>query len=157
MQCSDRAVVPVKHTFAIEVRETAGREPELAGCILVEGRAASGGRAEVFAPGSVQWPSEGVEIAPAHDAGTETRAHPVRGSDGALSIRARATDKLRAAVAAGAKYMSVEFHALQERTTKGGVREVLRALVMRAALTASPEYDSTHAEIRAQRRPRVWL
>ena len=44
--------------------------------------------------------------------------------------------------------MSVEFHALEERTTAGGVREVLRALVPSAALVADPEYDTTEAEVR---------
>ena len=44
--------------------------------------------------------------------------------------------------------MSVEFHALEERTTAGGVREVLRAFVPDAALVAQPEYDTTVAEIR---------
>ena len=147
----------MKHSFAVEVRETEGREPMLHGVMLTEGRAASGGRAEVFAPGSVQWPSEGVEIAPAHNAASEARAHPVRGSNGELTIRARATEALQAAVAAGARFMSVEFHALEERETAGGIREILRAMVLRAALVSNPEYDSTAAEVRARRRPRVWL
>ena len=79
-------------------------------------------------------PSEGVEIAPAHDAGTEARAHPVRGGNGELRITARATEALRAAVQAGAKFMSVEFHALEERITAAGVREILRAMVIRPRL-----------------------
>lgn len=147
----------MKHSFEIEIRQAEGREPELIGTILTEGRAASGGRAEVFAPGSVQWPGEGVEIAPSHAAGAESRAHPVRERDGRLTIRARATAALRAAVESGAKYMSIEFHALEQRVTAGGVREILRALVVRAALVSDPEYDTTAAELRNKRRPRVWL
>ena len=48
----------MKYSFEVEVREAerAGYEPTLRGVMLTEGRAASGGRAEVFAPGSVSWP-----------------------------------------------------------------------------------------------------
>lgn len=145
----------MKTTFEIELRNE-GREPELHGTMLTEGRAASGGRAEVFAPGSVQWPELGVEIAPGHDLASESRAHPVRQRDGRLTLRARATEKLREAVEAGARFMSVEFHALEERTTRGGVREILSAMVKRAALVPNPEYDTTAAELR-QRRRRRWL
>lgn len=145
------------HCFEIEIRQEANREPTLHGVMLTEGRAASGGRKEVFAPGSVSWPSEGVEIAPSHKAASESRAHPVRGGNGELRITARATEALRSAVQAGAKFMSVEFHALEERTTEGGVREILRCLVMRAALVSNPEYDTTAAELRNKKRPRVWL
>lgn len=129
----------------------------LQGVMLTEGRAASGGRAEVFTPGSVQWPSEGVEIAPGHKLPTESRAHPVRASNGELRITARATEALKQAVTAGAKYMSVEFFALEERTTAAGVREILSALVKRAALVPNPEYDTTAAEVRSKRRRRIWL
>ena len=53
--------------------------------------------------------------------------------------------------------MSVEFRALEERTTKAGVREILSAYVAAAALVASPEYDSTTAEVRERKRRRLWL
>ncbi len=147
----------MKHSFEIEIREQANRDPMLHGTMLTEGRAASGGRREVFTPGSVQWPSEGVEIAPGHKLATETRAHPVRGRTGELNITARATEALRQAVAAGKRYMSVEFIALEERTTAGGVREILSALVKRAALVPNPEYDTTAAELRNKKEIRVWL
>ena len=56
----------MKYSFEIEIRESDNNyEPMLYGTILQEGRAASGGRREVFCtPGSVEWPSEGVAIAP---------------------------------------------------------------------------------------------
>ncbi|MCY4360809.1 MAG: hypothetical protein OXE42_01290 [Gammaproteobacteria bacterium] len=146
----------MKHSFEIEIRQAA-EGGELHGVMLTEGRAASGGRAELFAPGSVQWPSEGVEIAPGHKLPSETRAHPVRQRDGSLTLRTRATDALRAAVQAGRRFMSVEFHALEERTTAGGVREILKAYAVRAALVPNPEYDVTAAEIRSKRGRRVWL
>ena len=139
----------------VEVRAEGG---ELFGVILQEGRAASGGRAEVFAPGSVTWPAEGVAILTEHRGEAETRAFPHRDSTGHIRIRAAATEGIKRAVASGKRYMSVEFKAVEERTTKGGVREVLRAFVDAAALVASPEYDSTAAELRARtKRRRVWL
>ena len=149
-------VQKMKHSFEIELRQAERREPELIGTILTEGRAASGGRAEVFAPGSVSWPSEGVGISAGHGGATEARAHPVRQRNGELTIRARATEALRQAVEAGSRYMSVEFHALQERRTQGGVREILGALVQRAALVPNPEYDTTAAELRNKRGRRWW-
>ena len=149
----------------IEIREEAGREPTLHAVIVQEGRAASGGRREVFAPQSIEWPSEGVGVMTEHRGAIETRGHVVRDRDGRLTLTARATDKIRSAVKEGKRYMSVEFTPLQERTTKGGVREILRAFVAAAALTSKPEYDTTAAEVRKaadgagfdDRRARVWL
>ena len=138
-----------------EIREEGG---DLHGVILQEGRAASGGRAEVFAPGSVAWPVDGVAILTEHRGKPEARALPSRDELGRISIRAAASDAIRAAIAAGRRYMSVEFYSLEERTTKGGVREITRALVDAAALVARPEYDTTAAELRqADRRRRLWL
>ena len=147
----------MRHSFEVEVRESsqAGYEPTLTGTILQEGRAASE-RREVFAPGSVEWPSEGVAVLTEHRGAMEVRAQPVRHRDGQITITARATDAIRAAVSAGKRYMSVEFQSIEERTTKGGIREVMRALVSAAALVASPEYDMTTAEVRSTRR-RLWL
>ena len=132
--------------------------PMLRGVILTEGRAASGGRAELFAPGSVVWPSDGIGILTEHRATGEVRAVPTRDqATGEIRVEARATDAIRRAVdVAGRRYMSVEFHAQEERTTAGGVREVLRAMVDAAALVCSPEYDVTSAEIRRSRGPRLW-
>ena len=147
----------MRRNVEIEIREQAGKEPMLHGVLLTEGRAASGGRAEVFAPGSLTWPTDGVGIAPGHRAATESYAHPVRSRDGEIRVSARATPRLRAAVAEGRRWMSVEFHALEERETRGGVREILRALAVRAVLTASPEYDTTQAEVRERKVRRIWL
>ena len=147
-----------RFAFEVEVREErAGYEPSLHGTMLTEGRAASGGRAEVFAPGSVEWPSQGVAILTEHRGKEETRAQPVRGRNGQITVMARATDAILDTVAAGKRFMSVEFRSLEERTTKAGVREVLRAFVDAAALTSSPEYDTTLAEVRSQPRRRIWL
>ena len=147
-------------SFEVEVREASrpGYEPTLHGIMIQEGRAASGGRREVFAPGSVEWPSQGVAVLTEHRGRMETRGQVIRQRDGRLTLTARATDAIRTAVEAGKRFMSVEFRALDERTTKGGVREVLRAFVDAAALVAAPEYDTTAAEVRSERRMRrVWL
>lgn len=132
-------------TGAIELRDS-GRT--LFGVMLTEGRAASGGRREVFVPGSVEWPSSGVGILTAHRQAPVVRAMPKREDNGRITIAAPAPLEIREAVADGRRFMSVEFHALQERTTKGGVREILRALVPDVALVPDPEYDTTSAEVR---------
>ena len=148
--------------FEIEIKEQAGREPTLFGVMIQEGRAASGGRSELFAPGAIEWPSEGVGVMTDHRGAIETRGHVVRERDGRLTLTARATDNIRKAVADGKRYMSVEFQSLRERTTAGGIREIQRALVSAAALVVKPEYDTSAAEIRSQaadieRRAAIWL
>lgn len=137
-------------TSEVEIREQAGREPTLHATILSEGRAASGGRRELFAPGSVDWPTGGVGVVLKHLADPEVRGQVVRARNGELRLQARATPAIQAAVAAGKRFMSVEFRAIRERVTKGGVREILQAYVDNALLTDVPEYDTTAAEVREQ-------
>ena len=147
----------IEHHVPLELRNEAGREPELVATILTEGRASTGRLKEIFCPGSTTWPSTGVEITPGHGLPVEARAHPVKQDNGELQIRTRATPALRQAVEAGARFMSVEFYALESRTTNQGIREVIRGLVVRAALEKYPEYDTTHAEIRSENKRRfLW-
>ena len=130
--------------------------PRLHGVLLSEGRAASGGRSELFVPGSIVWPAEGIGIGLRHLGAVETRAVPTRvGNE--IRAEAEATPKLFAAVNAGAKFMSLEFHPLAEQRTKAGVREVLSALVTGAIVTDQPEYETTAAEVRTGKRRRFWL
>ena len=131
----------------LELRQE-GRE--LVGVIVQEGRAATGGRAEVFSPNSVQWPADGIDILPEHRAESEVKVIPERQEDGRISIRARATDALRQAYAEGRRYLSVEFHALREVRTQGGVREIQKAMVVSAAMVKNPEYNMAVAELRQQ-------
>ena len=138
----------------IEIREQAGREPMLHAVLIQEGRAASGGRSELFTPNSIEWPSEGVAIKTVHLGKTEVRGQVVRNRDGRLALTARATDNIRQAFADGKRFLSVEFRALQERTTLGGVREIQRAFVDSAALVLHPEYDVATAEVRSADRKR---
>ena len=48
----------------------------------------------------------------------------------------------------GAEYLSVEFHALREVRTQGGVREIQKAIVLAAAMVKTPEYNQAVAELR---------
>ena len=129
----------------LELRQE-GRE--LVGVILQEGRAATGGRAEVFAPNSVQWPADGIDILPMHRGAPAVKAIPERQPDGRISIRAAATDALRQAYAEGRRHLSVEFHAIRHTFTKGGVREIQKAMVVAAAMVKTPEYSMAVAELR---------
>ena len=70
--------------LTVEVREEGG---ELHGVLVQEGRAASGGRSELFAPGSVSWPSTGVNILTEHHGQPEAQAFPHRDQLGRIQIR----------------------------------------------------------------------
>lgn len=93
---------------SIELRDAEGG-PRLHGTILAEGRAARGGRAELFAPGSVTWPPSGIGIKARHGAAVEVHAVPRRAAGGEITIEARATPAIVAAVKMGSTSMSVEF------------------------------------------------
>ena len=93
----------------------------------------------------------------AHHGTPETGAVPTREADGQIRIDAPATRRLFEAVHSGRRFMSVEFFALEERTTQTDVREVQQALVRGARVSDLPEYDSTAAEIREREPVRVWL
>ena len=137
-------------TAAVECRASESG-PVLRGVIVSEGRAATGGRRELFAPGAIVWPSDGIAIRRVHLGTPLARAIPTREADGRITVETRATDDIRRAVDRdGARFMSVEFTALEERTTAGGVREVLRAMVDGACLTTVPEYDTTGAAVEAR-------
>ena len=80
-----------------------------------------------------------------------------REDGGAIRISVPATPAIVEAVRRGRNAMSVEFHAVREHRTAGGVREIERALVDAAPLTDDPEYVQTAAEIRNRRKVRVCL
>lgn len=136
----------MRRAAPVEIRE-AGDGPHLHGVLIQEGRAARR-RREVFAPGSVEWPSDGVGILSRHHGARLARAVPVREPDGRIRLQTWATEAIRSVVASGRRFMSVEFHSLRERRTAGGIREILRALVPDVALVANPEYAQAGAEIR---------
>ena len=145
----------LQYVVPVELRE-ASEGPLLRGVVLQEGRAAQGGRAEVFAPLACCWPSNGIALLAEHRGSELARAVPTRDADGSLRIETRATPAILEAFATR-KYFSVEFHALQEVRTAGGVREITRALVDAAALVSTPEYLQASAEIRDRNRRKYWL
>ena len=144
----------LKYFVPVELREASGG-PTLSGTILQEGRAASGGRAEVFAPLSVVWPSGGIALLGEHRGEALAHAVPARDEDGSLRISTPATPAILEAYASR-KFFSVEFVAIAEIRTKSGTREITRALVEAAAMVTSPEYAQATSEIRSTRR-RIWL
>ena len=144
----------VQYVVPVELRE-ADDGPMLRGVVLQEGRAAQGGRAEVFAPLSVVWPSDGIALLGEHRGSELARAVPIRDADGSLRVETRATEAILDAYKTR-KFFSVEFRSLREVRTSGGIREIQRALVDAAALVPNPEYPNVRAEVRASRRS-VWL
>ena len=107
----------LQYVVPVEVRE-ASDGPMLSGTILQEGRAAHGGRAELFTNFSVVWPSDGISLLGEHHGSELARAVPTRDADGSLTIETPATAAILAAYETR-RYFSVEFHALQEvRTAK---------------------------------------
>lgn len=145
----------VEHLVAPVETRASDSGPRLVGTILAEGRAARGGRAELFAPGACQWPSDGIGVQLRHYGTPETRAVPTREGN-EIRIDVPATPAIFAAVKGGHRFLSVEFHATRETRTAAGVREIERALLVGAALTNQPEYAQATAEIRTRRRRR-WL
>ena len=139
----------------IELREAEGG-PQIVGCLIQEGRAASA-RAEVFAPGSLQWSAEGIALRAEHLGVEDSRAMPARSTNGEIRIAARASTAIVAAFNAGRKFLSIEFYALQSTISKSGVREIQAGFLSGAALVSDPEYKQATAEIRARNRRKYWL
>ena len=138
----------------VELRESE-TGPMLHGVLIQEGRAASA-RAEVFAPLSLVWASEGVAVRAEHRGVEVTRAIPTREANGEISIATPAPPALVAAFNEGRKFLSIEFHAVQETRSAAGVREIQQAFLPGVALVADPEYKQARAEVRKRQR-RVWL
>lgn len=134
----------------IEIRNS-GRTLHM--LVVQEGRAAIGGRAELFAPGAIDWPDKGMSILPRHRAAPEARAIPERHPDGRITLATPVTPVLRKAFEVEQRRSaSVEFVSRSERTTPAGVRELLDAFVPSVAMVQAPEYE-THTEIRRRLGP----
>ena len=110
----------------------------------------------MFAPGSLVWASDGVAIRAKHLGAEDSRAIPTREAGGEIRIAAPASPAIVAAFNEGRKFLSIEFHALQETRSKAGIREIQSAFLPGVALVADPEYKQATAEVRSTRR-RVWL
>ena len=139
---------------SVEVRESE-TGPMLTGVVIQEGRVASE-RPEVFAPRSLVWAEDGIALRTKHRGVEDSRAIPTREANGEIRIETRASEAIVAAFNEGRRYLSIEFHSLQESRSKAGVREIQRAFLPGAALVSSPEYSQATAEVRSKSR-RVWL
>ena len=123
---------------------------------IQEGRAASQ-RAELFAPGALTWPESGIPIRAEHFAPSSAMGSVVRRADGRIEVAAEASPELREAIADGRTSASIEFHAVEEHRTAGGVREITAAELVGVGLTSAPEYVQTSAELRNAKRVLPWL
>ena len=132
----------------VELRERDGKRLE--GIILQEGRAATE-RREVFAPKSVSWAASGIDIKDGHHGDSVAVAFPKRDTAGNIGVSIPLNPGLSAAFRRSGPGLSVEFVALEERSTAGGIREITKAYVDAAALVRNPEYTQAKAEIRKRR------
>lgn len=144
----------------IELREADDSPGRIVGTILETGRVAVDQR-EVFIPGSVQWPSNGIRLLAEHRGRQVMRVEPVvDGSE--IRIDARLPDnaigrEVATEIRSGRKRgMSIEFVSTREAQVSG-VREVRSALVDAAAVVASPAYQQARVEVRNRGRRRLWL
>ena len=144
---------------AVEIREAADSPGRLTGTILETGRVASD-RREVFVPGSVQFPANGIRLLAEHRGRQIMRVEPViTGSeiriDAALpdtSLGREVASEIRSGRKRG---LSVEFFPTSEATVSG-VREVRGALIDAAAVVVDGAYSQARVEVRERRRRR-WL
>ena len=140
----------------VEVREAEADGPMLLATIVQEGRAAGGGRAELFIPRSIIWPADGISIRTQHRGSEVARAIPTREPNGEIKIATPATPEIHQAFASK-RFMSIEFQCLAENRTRAGIREIGLAYVDACAMTSSPEYVQAVAEVRDASHQRVWL
>lgn len=142
---------------SVQLVEERGSVGRLTGVLIETGRVASD-RREVFVPGSVKWPNDGVDLLRGHGGEKVLSFAPkVDGSE--IRIDEPLPDtiigrKVRAEVKSGSRSsLSVEFHSLEEEVVSG-VREVRSALVEAVALVATGSYQQARAEVRERKRRR---
>lgn len=139
---------------ADSTRQGPGR---ISGTILQTGRVA-GDRPEVFAPGSVRLPTNGIALLLEHRGRQFMRTLPVESGselriDAALPDTAEGREAARLVRSGERSNLSIEFHPLAEATVSG-VREIRSALVDAAALVSKGAYVQAAAEVRHRRQRR---
>ena len=142
---------------AVEVVEDRERRGpgRLTGTIVPFGRVMSdpGRQREIFAPGSVTTPSNGVRLLLEHRGRQVMRITPRIDASGVhvdqvLPDTAEGREAARLVRAGERRGLSAEFHALRETTTRG-VREVTESMLVGAALAKRPSYaPHTPVEVR---------
>ena len=143
----------------IEIREADDSPGRVVGTILETGRVASD-RREVFAPGAVAWPSNGIRLLAEHRGRMITRVVPeVDGSkiriDAALPDNALGREVAREIRSGNKRSLSVEFVSTREATVSG-VREITGALVDAAAVVKAGAYSQARVEVRKRKGRRWW-
>ena len=146
---------------AIELREDIYRlsPGRITGTLIEAGRVASD-RREVFAPGALTWPQNGVRLLSEHRGAMVMRFRPIpEGS--ALRIDEPLPDttagrQLAAEIRSGRKRgLSIEFFSHLESVVSG-VREIRSATIEAAAVVGEPAYQQANVEVRSKRK-RLWL
>lgn len=147
---------------AIECRADPGRTSpgRIAGTLIEQGRVAAD-RREIFAPGALAWPTNGIRLLAEHRGRQVLRFQPIE--DGTtLRIDEPLPDtalgrEVAAEIRAGRKRaMSIEFMAGDEETIHG-IREVRAAVCDAAALVTEGAYSQATVEVREKTRRRLWL
>ena len=145
----------LKYVVPVELREAeAGKT--LHGVLIQEGRVGSQ-RREIFSPLSLMWSSNGVAIRTEHRGVEVARAIPTRETNGEIRISAPASDDIVAAYEEGKRFLSIEFHALQETRSGSGVREISEAFLPAVAMVSNPEFSQAVSEVRSRGHRRIWL
>ena len=150
-------------SVAIEFREDTTRQSpgRLVGTVLTYGERASD-RAEVFEPGALTWPAEGIVLNRQH-----ARTAPImrvvpelRGQavvvDAPLPDTQAARDAAREVREGLFRGLSVEFRAVRQ-AYRNGVRYIQEAGLWAVGLVDTPSYTGSTAEVRGKRLRRVWL
>ena len=140
-----------------ETRTSPGR---ITGILIQQGRVASD-RRELFIPGALAWPNNGIRLLAEHRGRQVLRFQPIE--DGTtLRIDEPLPDtalgrEVAAEIRAGRKRaMSIEFLAADEETIHG-IREVRSAVCDAAALVTEGSYTQATVEVRAKARRLLWL
>ena len=147
--------------FEFEVRESESSPGQIVGTILTYGERARD-RAELFEPGALTWPDEGIVLNRQHrrDAPIMRIVPEVRGSaivvDAPLPDTTAGRDaatEIRAKLFRG---LSVEFRAIRQSYVDG-IRRIQEAALGAVGLVDSPSYPNSLAEVHRSRRVRLWL
>ena len=136
----------------VEIREADGKPTRLIGTLLPFNVRARD-RAEMFLPGSVSWPSDGVVLRRQHNRSEPILKFVPVEADGQLTVDAlipetRAGADALAEVKSGLlSGLSVEFKSIKEDVV-GGVRKISDAVLVGAGLVDSPSYSQAVVEAR---------
>ena len=147
----------------IEVRqdETVAGPGRISGTLLQYGERASD-RPEVFEPGALSWPTNGVTLRRQHSRSAPImRVIPeVRGAsvviDAPLPDTSAGRDAAREIRDGLLPGLSIEFRATAQRYV-AGVRRIGAALLNGAGLVDDPSYAGSRVEVRGKRGRRLWL